>query len=199
MKINRKQTASVTGKAKATNAGIAGHPTLFVTPNPTILAVENQIVIVDQAEVLAGTRAKGTASARNVQLGILVGLMETRVLYVQGVADTSATPEQAVATIEASALSVALVASYTKPVLGIKQGPTPGSVVLDANASALTGGNQKKSFFNWQSTADGGKTFVTLPSTPKSKTSLANLTPLTTYGFRVNVTLSDGVPGEWPT
>ncbi len=56
---------------------------------------------------------------------------------------------------------------------------------------------QRKRFFNWQSTGDGGKTFVTLPSTPKSKTTVANLPPLTTYGFRVCVTNSDGVMGEW--
>jgi hypothetical protein len=55
----------------------------------------------------------------------------------------------------------------------------------------------RKSFVNWQCTGDGGATFTTLPSTPKSKTSVANLTPLTTYGFRVSVTGSDGVAGPW--
>jgi hypothetical protein len=197
MKINRKDTAEVTDKAKANNAGLAAHPTIFVTPNPTIVVVTNQLAAVDQAQVLAGTRAKGTAAARNVQLGMLVGHLETRLLYVQGLADTSATRDQAVATIQAAGFTVALVGDHTKPVLAVFQGPTPGSVVLDANASFFTGGNQGKSFFNWDFTADGGKTFVTLPSTPKATTSLANLTPLTTYGFRVSLTDANAITGTW--
>jgi hypothetical protein len=36
-----------------------------------------------------------------------------------------------------------------------------------------------------------------LTPSPKAKTSTANLTPLTSYGFRVAVTTSDGVMGPW--
>jgi hypothetical protein len=198
LKIDKNNTAAVTGKAKASNAGVAAHPTVFVTPNPPISVVQSQITLVDQAEVLAGTRAKGAAAARNVQRIVLVGLLETRLLYVQGIADTSTTPEQAAATIQAAAFTVALVGSYAKPVLGIIQGPTPGSVILRANASLLRGKSQmKKSFFNWEMTSDGGKTFVALPPTPKAKTSLANLTPLATYGFRVSLTDTDAIVGPW--
>ena len=56
---------------------------------------------------------------------------------------------------------------------------------------------RRKTFFNWQYTADGGKTFVTLPSTPRARTTVSGLTALSTYGFRVSVTNSDGVAGEW--
>jgi hypothetical protein len=69
-------------------------------------------------------------------------------------------------------------------------------VILIANAGVLTAGLKGGYFFNWDSTLDG-KTFTVLPSTPKSKTSVANLTPLTTYGFRVSVTDSTGTPGQW--
>ena len=62
--------------------------------------------------------------------------------------------------------------------------------------AALARQGKRKTFFNWQSTVDG-KTFVSLPSTPLSKTTLADLTPLTTYGFRVSVTGSNGVMGPW--
>src|SRR3954470_13149455 len=101
MKVKRRKTDSVTGKAKAMNQGVLDHPTLFTAPNPTVSVIQNQVTVVDQAEVLARTRVRGAAKARNVQLGILVGMLETRVLYVQGIADTSPTPEQAAATIEA--------------------------------------------------------------------------------------------------
>jgi hypothetical protein len=145
---------------------------------------------------VARTRAKGTAKARNVQLGILVGMLEAELTYVQGCADKRSTPDEAAATIEAAALSVARVGDHAKALLAVTQGATSGSVDLDAYAKALTGGKQRKTFFNWQCTSDM-KTFVSLPSTPKHKTSVANLTPLTTYGFRVSVTNSDGIVGEW--
>src|SRR4051812_28553808 len=168
MKINKSKTASVTGKSKTMTQGIGNHPELFIKPDPPLSDVQDQTAVVDKAEVLAGTRAKGSAKARNVQRGILVGLLEAGVLYVQGIADKSATPEQAAATIEAAGLTVALVPHHHKPVLGVKQGPTSGAVVVEANRTILTGGSKKKSFFNWQYTADGGLTWITLPSTPKA-------------------------------
>src|SRR5580704_12130070 len=128
MKINRKKTASVQAKARAMDTGIGGSPALFTTPNPPLNTIQNQIVVVDKAEALAATRAKGAAAARNVQRGILVGMMEAETTYVQGIADTSATLDQAVATIEAAGLSVALVASHTKAILTVTQGAVPGSV-----------------------------------------------------------------------
>jgi hypothetical protein len=197
MKIKKKKAASVTAKAKVMNQGIEAHADLFLKPDPPLSDIMDQTAVVEKAQVLAATRAKGTAKARNVQLGILVGLLEAEVLYVQGVADKSATPEQAAATIEAAGLTVALVPQHPKPVLAVKQGPTFGSVLVEANLTILTGRSKKKAFFNWQYTADGGVTWLTLPSTPKAHTSLAGLKPLTTYGFRVSLTNSDGIAGEW--
>ena len=176
--------------------GIGGETALFPLPNPSVSAVQGQVGVVGKAEVVAATRAKGAAAARNVQRTILVGMLEAWVTYVQGIADTSPSPDQAVSTILAAGLLVALVGQHNKAILAVTLGPQPGTVALSANAAALTGGSQKKSFFNWQSTIDG-KTFVNMPSTPKAKTTLANLTPLSTYGFRVSVTNSDGVAGEW--
>ena len=196
LKIKRTKTVSVTGKANAMCSGFAGNTTLFATPNPSIAAIETQTGVVNKTEVVAATRAKGAAAARNVQRSILVGMLETGVTYVQGLADASGTPEQAMSTILAAGLSVALVGQRAKAILTVTQGPEPGTVILNANAKALTSGIKGKFFFNWQSTADG-KTFVNLPSTPKAKTTVANLTPLSTYGFRVCITNSAGVAEAW--
>ncbi len=197
MKCDRENTASVTGTAKAMTTGIGNHPSTFATPNPPLNIIENQTQVVETAETVARTRAKGTAAARNVQRSILVGLLEAGVMYVQQVADACPTIEASIATIQAAGLTVALVPRRVKPLLNVTHGPTPGSVVLDANAKQLGAGGRRKTFFNWQYTGDGGKTFVNAPSTPKSKTSISGLTPLTSYGFRVSVTNSDGVAGEW--
>ena len=196
-KIDSESTVSVMGKTKAVNAGIGGNPGLFVTPSPTLAALMAQAAVVDKAETLAATRAKGAATARNVQRRILVGMLEAECTYVQSVADTSATPEQAAATIQAAGLDVAGVASRIKAILTVTQTAVPGTLALDANATALGAAGRRKTFFNWQYTADGGKTWITLPSTPKSKTTVSGLTALSTYGFRVSVTNSDGIAGEW--
>jgi hypothetical protein len=196
LKIKRNITKSVTGRANAMCVGVGGSSSLFATPNPPLSTILGQIVIVEKAEILAGTRAKGTASARNVQRGILVGMLQAECTYVQGIADTSPNVDQAVSTIQAAGLTVALIPVRLKAILTVTQGPEAGSVVLQANATALGASGSKKTFFNWQSTADG-KTFTSMPSTPKASTSLANLTPLTSYGFRVSVTNSDGIAGPW--
>ena len=73
-----------------------------------------------------------------------------------------------------------------------------GSVELEANARALLGDNlHRKHLFCWAYTTDGGQTFVTLPSTPRARTTVTSLTPLTSVGFRVAVTTSNGLMGPW--
>jgi hypothetical protein len=196
MKIERRITTSVVGRANAMCVGIDANAALFPNPNPTTSAIQAQVVVVNKAEVVAATRAKGAASTRDVARNLLVGMLETEVTYIQGVADKSPTWDQAVATLQAGGLLVAAVPHRVKAILGVAQGPTPGSAVLDANATALTANLKGRFFFNWESTVDG-KTFVTLPSTPTHKTTVSNLTPLTSYGFRVSVTNAAGIPGEW--
>jgi hypothetical protein len=82
-------------------------------------------------------------------------------------------------------------------VLEAKLGTASGSVVLRANETLLVGrGVRKRAAFNWQLSADGGKTWTNAPSTPLASTAIDGLTPLTTYAFRVCVTVSKAT-GEW--
>jgi hypothetical protein len=196
MKIKRKSTPSVVGRANLMCTGIDDNPGLFSAPNPPTAAIKAQVVVVNAAETAAAARAKGAAATRDVERNTLVGLMETEAAYLQSAADKSATYDRAVATLQAGGLLVALVGQHYKPLLGVKQGPTSGTVVLDANKAALTAGLKGNLFFNWQSTLDG-KTFTILPSTPNHKTSVANLPVLTSVGFRVAVTDAAGNLGEW--
>ncbi len=196
LRIKPTKTVSVTGRANCMCSGLANSAALIPTPNPSINALLAQIGVVNKAEILVRTGVHGAAAARNAQRSILVGMMETEVTTVQGYADLCVGLDQAVAVIQAGGLDVALIGSYVKPILSAKQATAGGPVALDANAAVLTGRTSKKTQFNWQSTADG-RIFVTLPSTPKSKTTVANLPPLSTYGFRVSVTSSDGTMGEW--
>jgi hypothetical protein len=191
LKIKKQNTASVQTRAKIMVLGIGSQPTLFATVTSAAGAIQGQIPVLDKAETVARTRAPGSAAARNVQRKLLVGMMESAMALVQAIADAAGSVDQAVSTIQEAGLVVAMVPLHTKAILTVTQGPQAGSVVLDANATVLgaSGANRgKKTCFHWQSTSDG-KTYVTLPSTPTSKTSVSNLTPLTTYGFRVCVTI----------
>ncbi len=196
LKINPRQFASVTGRANTMCAGIDNNPTLF--PNPTVptSAIKAQVAVVTAAATVAATRAKGAAAARDVQVHILVGMMETDAIYIQSVADKAATWDAAASTLQAGGLVVAAVGQQNKAVLTLKQGAASGTVDMFANESILTANLRGGYFFNWSFSSDG-KTWSNLGSTPKARTSLANLTPLTTYSFRVSVTNSDGIPGEW--
>ena len=196
LKVKKNNTSSVQGRANSVVAGIGQSPALAsLAANAT--AIQNQIGVVDKAQTVASTKAKGTASARNVQRNLLVGMLKTILPLVQAIAEASPTLEGSIAVIEAAGLVVALIPTRIKPVLAAEMGPQSGTVLLEANATALGAAHGRKTFFNWQASPDGGKTWVTLPPTPKCKTSAANLTPLTTYGFRVAVTSSSGVTGEW--
>ena len=194
LNIDPNRTASVLTTAHAVNNGMAADPKLFLAPVPPLATLEAQITTVDDAEQLAVTRAKGAIATRNLQRRILVGMLETERSYVQTLCDTS--QEKAIAIVEAAGMVVAKVPIRSDPVLKVTVGLQSGTMVLDANVTALVGKTGKKAFFNWQWTTDGGSTFHDAPSTPHGKTMIASLTPLTMVGFRVSVTTVNG-PGEW--
>lgn len=196
LRVKASNTAAVRGRAKGVVAGITGHAQ-FASLAAHATAIDDQIEVLDEAETLAGTRARGTAAARNAERKRLVGLLKIALMLVQAMADEAGSVDAAVATIEEAGFVVGIVTKRFKPILAAKQGPEPGSVVLEANAAALGAIRTRKNFFNWQGSADGGLTWFTLPSTPKCKTSVANLKPLTEYSFRVSLTDSSGVMGEW--
>ena len=197
LKVKRQNTASVTGRAKAVRDGLASDTTKFGASNPSSAAVDAQITVVNNAEDQARKRLPGAAAARNTQRSALVGMLEKVLTFVQGIADTSATREDAVATILAAGLLVAMLPQAHKQILTAKQGAQSGSVLLTAFAKLLGAAGRKKSCLNWQQSSDGGKTWINLPSTPKVKTTVTGLTPGMTYGFRASVTNSDGTIGEW--
>jgi hypothetical protein len=196
LRIKKRKTVSVVGRANAMCNAIDNNAPLFPAPNPPTSTIRDQVAVVNKAESLANTRAKGAAGARDVQRNALVAMLESETTYIQSVADKSPTWDQAVATINNGGLEVAALGGKKKDSLEVKVGTRAGSVILDANVASLTAGLKGKFFFNWQSTIDG-KTFVNVPSTPNHLATVEDLTPLTTYGFRVSVTDNAGVMGPW--
>jgi len=195
LKVKRRNAPGVLKRSKLMEKGLGDNVALF-TPSPPLPIFSNQIVVTDKAQVAVGKGGKGVAAARDVQLGLLVGMMDSELVIIQAAADAG-TAEQAVATLLAGGVAVATFGQHDKPVLAVTHGLTPGAVALEANAATLLGGNhQRKHCFNWEYTTDG-KTFLAMPSTPEARTMLTALTPLTTVGFRVAITVSKKPIGPW--
>src|SRR5262249_41136984 len=83
-----------------------------------------------------------------------------------------------------------------KPILKAVQSKPGAPVRVIANVGALTTETTGSVFYSWQYSADGGKTWVDLPSTNKGHTEVSGLAPMVVYTFRVNVTDSKGT-GVW--
>ena len=197
LNVDRRKPPEVVGKAKVMDVATVNNAAEFLAPLPTNAAFEGQITITDKAITAATKAGPAATAARNVQVGILMGMMETRCTYVQGIADTAATPDQAAATIRAAALDVAGVGERVKEPLTVTQSVPGGPVTLVAYAKLFLGNSRRGRVWGWQYSGDGGKTWTNAPSTSKARTILMGLTPLTLYAFRANITLSSGLAGAW--
>jgi hypothetical protein len=196
LKVKRHNAPGMLARAKLMEKGLEDHPSLFSAPNPALPIFSNQIAVTDEAQVLATQGGKGMAAARDVQLGLLAGMMMSELVYMQSVAD-SGSPDAAIATLHAGGVEIADFALHDKAILTVTQGPAPGAVVLAANVGILLEGKRHRTHFvQWAYTTDG-RTFFALPPTPDAKTTLSGLTPLTRVGFRVAVTTAKGVTSAW--
>jgi hypothetical protein len=180
-------------RTSAIGAGIGESSALFPTPSPSVAVLLQQIQDATAAQANVG-KIKGAAAIRNAKFAVLRTSMESERMMVQALCD--ANPEQAEALIAAASMVIVNAAGFQKPLLGLKNILPSGGVALDANATLLDGTRRCKTF-NWQGTLDNGKTFFSMPSTPTGKTSIAGLTPLTTVGFQVSVTVHKQPQGPW--
>lgn len=181
-------------RGTAIHAGLASHPELFITPNPSLFVLGQKLEGFSQAQQKAGSYT-GSIATRNLKAGELIMCLEIALTYVQQLVDTS--PELGILLIESAAMKVGKTRDYAKPLLRARQSQPGAPVEVIANVGLLTGKKPKKAFFNWQGSGDGGQTWFNAPSTPYGSTSFAGLTALETYAFRVSVTQGKEPPGPW--
>jgi hypothetical protein len=196
--VDMRVVLAVVGRAELMARGMELDPATYAKPSPPLPAFNDLIANVTKAQTVVRTRVVGAAATRDGHLGALVGGMESERLYIQSLAD--ADRAHAVQIIQNAGLVVAGSPGRTKLLLVLRPGPQPGSVVCDANVGMLVGAGAKHPyaarFYGWQYTVDGGKTFVTSPTTGTGKTLLTGLPLLIEIGVRVNVTIS-GVTTDW--
>src|SRR4051812_1138498 len=120
LKVRRRDAPGALSRAKLMKKGLEDHAGLFTDPTPPLPVFSDQIVLTDQAQVAASKGGKGAAAARDVQLGLLVGMMESELCSIQRVADTG-NPDEAAWTLHAGGVEVAGFALHDKAILAVAQ------------------------------------------------------------------------------
>ena len=160
----------------------------FPSPDPTLAALNTAVSDLEAAEVAAQARTKGAATARNQKRAALVTLLEQLKGYVQKAAD--ADKEHGAALIQAAAMNIRKTPVHHARVFAATQGAVSGSAKLEAAAAA------RRASYEWQYSADGGKTWQVGPATLQAKTSVTGLQPGTSYMFRYRSVIKTGA-SDW--
>ena len=173
--------------AKAVVLSMTGNAA-FPTPQPTLAAINAAIADLETAEATAKSGIKGAVATRNQKRKVLLTLLEQLRAYVQTVADADA--ERAPALIQSAAMNVQKVTPRAKRVFAIKQSTVSGAVTLVAPSAG------HRASYEWEYSADAGKTWQPLPPTLQAKTTTAGLVPGTTYSFRYRAVTKAGA-ADW--
>lgn len=148
----------------------------FPNPNPSVATLTDLLAKYEAAETATKSRTKGTVGVRNAARTALKSAIRTEVATIQQAAD--ADPENAEAIITSTSLGVRKVAVRTKAPFTVKQGNVSGTAILVAKSAGT------HAAYDWQMSIDGGKTYTEIPSTTRTKTTVAALPVGTTVQFR---------------
>ena len=166
---------------------MTGNPSL-PNPTPTIAAIGAAIADLQAAQTAALTRAKGTATVRNDKRTALVALLQQLRAYVQATAD--ANQGSGAAIIESAGVAVRKTATRHARTFAATPGPVSGSAKVVAASAG------QRASYEWQVSADGGKTWTAAPPTLQAKTTFSALPSGTIVAFKYRAVTRTG-PGDW--
>jgi hypothetical protein len=175
-------------QAKAVVQGLTGNQSLS-QPDPSISNLNTAIADLEAAQLAVHARTPGAVATRDAKRAALVALLRRLKTYVQHVVD-GVTPEQAVALIHSVGMGVKRVPVHGKQVFSVKHGKVSGSVAIEAPSV------RAHTAYEWESSSDGGKTWLPLPPTTRSKTVVTGLQPGASYSFRSRAVVKSG-PTDW--
>lgn len=186
LKLPRRTSIMIT-YAEGVATCVTNNPS-FPNPTPTVAALLAAISDLRTAEAAAMSRTKGAVIARNDKRTALVKELEQLRGYVQTVADANA--ETAATVIASAGLAVRKPTVRPPRVFKSVQGTVSGSAKL------VTASAGSRVSYDWESSLDGGKTWVAAPSTLRASTTIAGFTPGVTVLFRYRALTKAG-PGNW--
>ncbi|HEY8040663.1 MAG TPA: fibronectin type III domain-containing protein [Polyangiaceae bacterium] len=160
----------------------------FPNPTPTLALVTAAIVALNTAETAALARTKGAVLTRNGARTALVTLLRQLRGYIQAIADADA--ESSAPTIASAGIAVRRTPVRPPRAFHATPGPVSGSAKVVVPSAA------RRAAYDWEYSADGGKTWVAAPSTLGAKTTIPGLPAGTTVQFRFRALTKTG-EGDW--
>jgi hypothetical protein len=160
----------------------------FPNPTPPLATVTTAINALQTAETAALARAKGAVATRNEKRAALIQLVQQLKGNIQIAADAS--PDNSASIIQGAGIAVRKTPVRAPRVFAAKPGAVSGTVDLETDAAA------RRASYEWEYSLDGGKTWVTAPTTLQAKTSVPGLTPGATVTFRYRPVTKTG-EGNW--
>jgi hypothetical protein len=183
-----------TAVAANISAAMLAHAGSYVSPPVDLNTFKNQCATLTSWQALAKNRVTGAATQRDQALAVVAASLELLRAFVEQLCNAS--PEQAGTLAQGAGMYISSSPPRAKVPLRAKQGTQSGTVVLIASAAILAIGKGGYCF-NWQSSIDGGKTWVSWPTTPTTKTTVTGLPALTEVLFRVSCTQRKTGQGPW--
>jgi hypothetical protein len=174
-------------RARAIVQSLTGN-SAFPTTDPPLTTVTAAIDDLEVSETATQSKVRGAAATRNVKRTTLVTLLHQLKADVQQVADAS--PEQAPTLIQNAGLSVKKTAVRAPRVFAAKPGTVTGEVELVARSAA------RRASYEWETSTDGGKTWVPAPPTLQAKTVVTGLTAGSAVQFRYRAVTKTGAE-DW--
>jgi hypothetical protein len=162
-------------RANNIHDNMAQNAKTFPSPAPTLPVFATDVANLTTAEAAVKNRTKGAATTRDLALKAVVVDIHQLAAYVEGLAN--ADPDNAASIAQEAAMALRKTAVRTKPTLTTKQTSTG---VVHVVAKAIDGARAN----NWQYSTDGGKTWVSAPTSTKANTVITGLTPGSTVTFR---------------
>jgi hypothetical protein len=162
--------------------------TSLPNPAPPLTEVTSAINDLQTAEAGALARTKGAVAVRNAKRTALILLLQQLRGYIQTTAD--ADPTNATSIIQSSGVAVRKTPAHHARVFAVKPGKVSGTAAIAAATAA------RRASYEWQYSTDGGKTWITAPSTLQSRTTIAGLTPGANVEFRYRAVTKTG-EGDW--
>jgi len=160
----------------------------FASPMPALSVVNAAIVALQIAEAAAIARTKGAVTARNDRKAQLIALLQQLRTYVQTVADTD--PENSAAIIQSAGFAVKKTPLHKPRVFSVVQGAVSGT------AKVIVPSAGHRASYDWEYSIDGGKTWVSLPSTLQAKTSITGVAQGATVQVRYRAITKAGI-ADW--
>ena len=190
--VEKQDIPGVLIRAMAMYDGLVANASAFSSPTITMVAFLALVQALSASQqATKESKSKAITTTRNTKRDAVWTAMQSLQAYVQGLADVLRA-QAAAQLIALAGLHVAGIPAHAKAVLTAILTVTAGTVHLEANRKALLAGTahpNRKLFFNWEMSSNGGQTWTALPTTPYASTDVTGLTALTTYSFRVSVTI----------